>query len=87
LGFGDLSIHGNPVFETSHIDSLANKGVSFQNAYASPLCTPTRAALMTVKYADRLRMTSVGFGYDRGELEKPAYWHPATRQKQILILS
>ena len=81
LGYNDLSVNGNPIFETPNIDALAKMGVTFENAYSSPLCTPTRAALMTGKYPARLKMTRVGFEYDRGEALEPGYYHPATRQK------
>ncbi len=81
LGWHHLSSNGNPVFETPHIDRLAEMGTSFSQAYSSPLCTPTRAALMTGKYPGRLRMTRVGDDYDRGKADRPAWYNPASRQK------
>ena len=48
LGDHELSCAGNPFNETPHIDALARGGVTFTQAYAAaPVCSPTRAALMT----------------------------------------
>ena len=55
-GYGDLSIMGNPVLETPHIDSLAREGASMDTFYVSPVCSPTRASLMTGRYAYRTRL-------------------------------
>jgi arylsulfatase A-like enzyme len=54
LGYGELSIQGNPQIPTPHIDFLANKGIRFTSGYVSgPYCSPTRAALMTGRYQQR----------------------------------
>src|SRR5688572_24823201 len=51
MGYGDLSCYGNNKFLTPNLDKLASQGVKFVNAYAAaPVCTPTRAALMTGRY-------------------------------------
>ena len=48
LGYGDLASFGHHTIETPHLDRLANEGMSFSNFYApSPLCSPSRAALLT----------------------------------------
>jgi arylsulfatase A-like enzyme len=52
-GWPDLGVHGNPDLETPHLDRLAAEGVRLTRFYASPVCTPTRAALMTGRYAQR----------------------------------
>lgn len=53
LGFGDLSAWGARDVKTPHIDALAASGVRFDRFYAnSPVCSPTRAALMTGRYPD-----------------------------------
>jgi arylsulfatase A-like enzyme len=46
-GYGDLGWTGNPVLETPRIDQLASESGSMHRFYVSPVCTPTRAALMT----------------------------------------
>ena len=46
-GYGDLSCHGNPVLKTPHLDRLHAESVRFTDFHAAPMCTPTRAQLMT----------------------------------------
>ena len=56
LGWGDLSSYGNPFIETPHIDSLADEGMRMTNFYSgSPVCTPSRAALLTGRFPPRTR--------------------------------
>lgn len=58
LGRQDLGCYGSQYYRTPHIDQLAKQGVQFSNAYAAcPVCSPTRAALMTGKYPARLHLT------------------------------
>jgi arylsulfatase A-like enzyme len=58
LGWRDLSCYGSTFYETPHIDRLAREGMRFTNAYAScPVCSPTRAALLTGKCPERLHFT------------------------------
>lgn len=45
-------------YETPNIDRLVNEGIAFEQAYANQLCSPTRASLITGKYASRLGFTS-----------------------------
>lgn len=49
-GYGDLSVHGNPILQTPNLDQLASESVRFSDFHVSPFCTPTRAALMTGNY-------------------------------------
>jgi N-acetylglucosamine-6-sulfatase len=52
LRFDDLAIAGHPFVETPAIDSLARGGVRFLNAFAAtPLCSPSRASILTGQYA------------------------------------
>jgi len=46
-GYGDLSCHGNPILRTPNIDRFYAEAVRFTDFHVSPLCTPTRAALLT----------------------------------------
>jgi arylsulfatase A-like enzyme len=55
LGYGDLACYGCPNIETPRLDRLAAEGCQFSDAYASaPVCSPTRVALMTGQYQQRL---------------------------------
>lgn len=59
LGYGDLGCYGNPVIRTPHLDALAKEGMRFTDAYAPhPVCSPTRAALMTGHSPARVGMTN-----------------------------
>ena len=54
LGYGELSIQGNPQIPTPFIDSLAKNGTRFTSGYVSgPYCSPTRAGLLTGRYQQR----------------------------------
>lgn len=58
LGGVDLGCYGADLHETPHIDRLARQGMRFTNAFsAAPVCSPTRASIMTGKHPARLRMT------------------------------
>ena len=58
LGWADLACYGNDLHETPNLDRLARQGVRFTDAYAaSPVCTPTRASILTGKHPARLHMT------------------------------
>ncbi len=52
-GYGDLGFHGNPQVKTPRLDALARESVRFRSFYVSPVCSPTRASLMTGRYAYR----------------------------------
>lgn len=49
-GYGDVGIHGNQIVRTPHLDQFARKGTQLTQFYCSPVCAPTRAALMTGRY-------------------------------------
>ncbi len=58
LGWTDLGCYGSSFYESPHIDRLASQGMRFTNAYAScPVCSPTRAALLTGKSPAKLQFT------------------------------
>ncbi|MXZ08920.1 MAG: arylsulfatase [Gemmatimonadetes bacterium] len=49
-GYGTVGVHGNDQVRTPYMDRLANEGVAFDRFYGHPLCSPSRAALMTGRY-------------------------------------
>ena len=67
LGWRDLHCYGNAHLDTPALDRLASEGMRFTNAYAaSPVCTPTRAAMMTGQSPARLRITNHAPGNPAG---------------------
>jgi arylsulfatase A len=57
LGYGDLSCYGSDLNRTPALDRLASEGVRFTDFYqAAPVCTPSRAGLMTGCYPQRVNM-------------------------------
>ena len=59
LGWADLGVTGSTYYETPNLDALAKEGVFFSNAYAAnPVCSPTRASIMTGKYPSRIGLTN-----------------------------
>jgi len=61
-GFGDVGFHGNTELSTPHLDRLASESAEFTNFYVQPLCTPTRAALLTGRYPERTGAVEVNYG-------------------------
>jgi len=58
LGWKDLGCYGSEFYDTPELDKLAEHSVRFTNAYsASPVCSPTRAAIMTGKHPARINIT------------------------------
>lgn len=60
LGYGDLSCYGATDLKSPHLDSLMASGLRFTNFYANcPVCSPTRAALLTGKYQELVGVPGV----------------------------
>ena len=63
LGYGDLRAFGNPTIKTPHLDRMAEEGQKWTQFYsADPICTPSRAGLLTGRYPIRSGMTSAARG-------------------------
>ncbi len=61
-GWGDVGSHGNPVLKTPNLDRLAAEGVELTQFHAMPVCSPTRAGLMTGRYAYRTGVVDTYLG-------------------------
>lgn len=86
LGMSDMTLYGDGYPETPNIDRLGKKGVVFTNAYvASPVCSPSRAAILTGRYPQRFgfqfqlherypknRLETLGFKY----IIRSEHWVP-----------
>jgi arylsulfatase A-like enzyme len=80
FGYKDLGCYGSSFYETPNIDKLAKSGTKFTNAYAAcPVCSPSRAAIMTGKYPARLQNTD-WFGAPQPQ-NVQSHW---TRNKPLL---
>ncbi|MBN2584261.1 MAG: sulfatase-like hydrolase/transferase, partial [Planctomycetes bacterium] len=76
LGCRDLGCFGSTFYETPHLDRLADQGMMFSNAYAScPVCSPTRASIMSGKYPARVGVTQFIGGRSEGRLADVPYLH------------
>ncbi|MGG3280351.1 sulfatase-like hydrolase/transferase [Paenibacillus solani] len=72
LGYGDLGCYGSDTVKTPHLDELAEKGIRFTNWYSnSPVCSPSRASLLTGKYPARAGVSEI-LGAKRGSHGLPA---------------
>jgi arylsulfatase A len=73
LGWMDLRVQGNKLLDTPNLDRLAEQGMRFTDAYAAaPVCTPTRAAMMTGLAPARLGITNHAPGHRAGFKPKGA---------------
>jgi len=67
LGWADLGCYGNKFNETPHLDRFAKQGIRFTSFYAAaPVCSPTRAAILSGQYPARLGLTA----------HIPGHWRP-----------
>lgn len=73
MGWADLACYGNTIVDTPALDRFAKQGMFFTDAYAaSPVCSPTRAAMMTGMSPARVRLTNHAGGHPPGFAPKGA---------------
>ena len=83
LGYNDVGFNGCKDIKTPNLDALAAGGARFTQFYVQPMCTPTRAALMTGRYPYRYGLqtivipTAAGYGLDTTEWLLPQCLHEA----------
>jgi arylsulfatase A len=77
LGVNDLGVYGRKEHRTPSLDRLAAEGLRFTTAYvASPICSPSRAAIMTGRFPARLHLTDAiildaeGFSQEGQEIRR-----------------
>jgi arylsulfatase A len=58
LGYAEIGCYGSDKYKTPNIDKLASQGMRFTHGYATPLCGPSRATLLTGRYAFRTGATN-----------------------------
>lgn len=87
LGWAQLSCYGSKYYQTPNIDRLASQGMLFTDAYAAcPVCSPTRASIMTGKYPARLHLTDYipGAPYPYAKLKTPD-WQKFLPLKEVTV--
>jgi len=87
LGWSQINCYGSSFYETPNIDRLAGEGMRFTDAYAAcPVCSPTRASIMTGKYPARLHLTDfiAGGSFPYEKLKQPK-WQKYLPLEEITI--
>ncbi len=69
-GYGDIRGHGNQWIQTPVLDALAASGARLDRFFVSPVCAPTRAALLTGRYHLRTGVHGVTRGYENMRSEE-----------------
>jgi arylsulfatase A len=83
MGWKDLGCYGSTFYETPNIDRLAGQGMRFTDAYAAcPVCSPTRASILTGTYPARLHLTD----YLTGRSDRPSQKLLRPKVRQYLSL-
>jgi len=85
MGWKDVGSYGSEFYETPNLDQLAEDGMKFTNAYAaSPVCSPTRASILTGKYPATVGVTDWIGAHARGELiDSPYIDHLPQEEKSV----
>lgn len=77
LGYADVGVYGSQIIRTPHIDALAARGVRFTEGYVShPVCSPSRAGMMTGRYQQR-------FGWEFNPAGRDQQFGMAEREKTL----
>ncbi|MBM7566110.1 sulfatase [Paenibacillus sacheonensis] len=85
MGWKDLGCYGSAFYETPHLDRLAAEGIRFTDAYAAaPVCSPTRASIMSGKYPANVGVTNWIGGRTAGKLiDAPYIRHLPLQEKSV----
>lgn len=85
-GLHQIGCYGNSFYETPNLDRLAAEGMKFTDAYAAcPVCSPTRASIVTGKYPARLHLTDFIWGHPIiGKLKVPP-WRKYLPDEEVTI--
>jgi arylsulfatase A-like enzyme len=84
LGRQDMNCEGSQFHETPNIDRIAAQGVRFTNAYAAcQVCSPSRAAIQTGRYPQRLKITDYIGAPEPDQWKRNTKLLPAPYQKQL----
>ncbi|MGH7201574.1 MAG: sulfatase [Planctomycetaceae bacterium] len=85
MGWMDCGAYGSRYYETPNIDRLAERGVLFTDAYAAnPLCSPTRASILTGLYPARIGLTTAAGHRRPRSPDAPRYAESAPRNRRLI---
>lgn len=84
MGWTDGGVFGSDYYETPNIDAFAREGMRFTNAYAHPLCSPSRASILTGQEESRHGILSA-HGHLEPEPWGPQVYQPATPRDEYLL--
>ncbi len=84
MGWMDSTVYGSRYYETPQMQRLAAQSMRFTDAYAVPLCSPTRASILTGQYSSRHRVTSASGHQPPAEPGSAPYPAQAARQSQFI---
>ena len=85
LGWADLGCFGSEFHETPNIDALCASGMKFTNGYAAcPVCSPTRASILTGRHPVRVDITDWIPGMSTGRVKNPRFLHVDDRDNLAL---
>jgi arylsulfatase A-like enzyme len=87
LGQRDLGCYGSTFYETIHLDRMAQDGVRFTDAYAAcPVCSPTRASIMTGQWPQRTGITDyIGAPVEPGQWKRNTRLSPASYTDRLSL--
>lgn len=88
MGWADTGCYGSTFHETPNIDRLASEGMRFTDGYAAcPVCSPTRASIMTGKYPARLNLTNflVGKRWPENSPILPVEWRHYLPEEELTV--
>ncbi len=87
MGWMDCGVYGSKYYATPHMDRLAGQSMLFTDAYAHPLCSPTRASILSGQYPSRHGITTAS-GHQRARpAGTPRYPKGAPADKPLLYAS
>ena len=85
LGWMDLGCYGSSFYESPNLDKLAREGMRFTDAYAAcPVCSPTRASILSGKYPATVQVTNYIAGAAKGKLLSAPYLHYLPLEEKTL---
>jgi arylsulfatase A-like enzyme len=84
MGWMDCGVYGSKFYETPHMDHFAKQAMRFTDAYAMPLCSPSRASILTGQYSSRHRVTSASGHQPPAPADASPYPEKASPNKRLI---